>query len=367
MQTIILVRFGEIHLKGNNRHFFENALVNNIKKVINGKVEKSQGRIVVRTTDPNDAEKVAKIFGVVSVSIADEIENNQIEQYIKNYKGFPTDSKTFKVEVNRANKAYPLTSMDLAKKLGGIILEQNKNLKVDVVNPEYVLNIDVREKTYVFTKTLKGVGGVPVGTSGNALLFLSGGIDSPVAGWLAQKRGLKVNAMHFETPPYTSGASLEKVKALAKIIGVQKLYVVNLTDAMKEFKTKCNLAYTITLMRRLMVRVANHYNYQCIVTGENLGQVASQTIEGITTNNSLSTTPILRPLICYNKEEIIKLAKTIGTYQTSIISHQDCCAAFVPDKPVIKPTIKVCEQEENKIDYATLLDKIISSIEICEI
>lgn len=383
---IILVRYSEIYLKGKNRGFFERALVENVNLAITDyfkantacHAKKQNGRIVINGFLERDADEIAKavanVFGVHSVSIADELitDLNVIEQFCAKLQ---IPNGTFKVITNRADKKFELNSMQLNAHIGGILLDKNPGLSVDVHNPNYVLNIDIREngKTYIFTKTILGVGGMPVRTGGSGLLLLSGGIDSPVAGFLAAKRGLSLCAIHFTTPPFTSEASLEKVKTLAeslkKYCGGIRLFVVPITEQMQKIKKLCNEQYTITLMRRLMIQISEQIatanNIQCIVTGENLAQVASQTIEGITTNNVCAKTlPIIRPLICFDKEEIVTLAKKIGTYQTSIISHQDCCVTFVPERPATKPTIAKCEKEETKLDIEAMINKAIADTKI---
>jgi thiamine biosynthesis protein ThiI len=262
--------------------------------------------------------------------------------------------------VNRANKNFPHKSTDFSAICGERILKNNKGARVDLTAPKTEVSIDIRDGiAYVYDKVFVGVGGLPVGSSGKALCFLSGGIDSPVAAYLAAKRGLSVDFVHFATPPYTSTAAIDKVKRLVKILTQygcgNKLRVVNITEPMTLIRERRDKQYTITLMRRLMVRIATLLcakgKYDCIITGENLAQVASQTVKGIASNDCVaSKIPILRPLITYDKNEIISVARRIGTYNISIEPHADCCTVFVPESPIISPTIERCEREESIID-----------------
>ena len=385
MKRVILIRFGEIFLKGKNRGFFEKALFGNIKTALqnfDAEVAKIPGRYVVRNYDLDDeidiVERISQIPGIFSFSVADCFETSlekieeQAVEIMKNETG------TFKVETNRADKRLELNSMQISAKVGGRILATNKNLKVDIKNPNHVLSIDIREngETYIYEKVVLGVGGMPVGTSGSGLLLLSGGIDSPVAGYMMAKRGVKVAAVHFHSFPYTSNSAREKVEELASIIsaytGDMTIYMVSMTELQEQIHEKCDDSYMITLLRRGMFtiaeRIAKRHNKRMIITGENLGQVASQTIESMTVvSEVVKKVPILRPLIAFDKCEIIEIAKKIGTFETSIKPFEDCCTVFLPDSPIVKPELYKVKKEQEKIDFDEILDRAMESIEVIEI
>ena len=300
-----------------------------------------------------------------------EIESKAVE-VMKNLSG------TFKVETNRADKKLELNSMQISAKIGGKILASNKNLKVDIKNPDHILNIDIREngETYIYEKVIFGVGGMPVGTSGSGLLLLSGGIDSPVAGYMMAKRGVKVAAVHFHSFPYTSNSAREKVEELASIIsaytGDMTIYMVSMTELQEQIHEKCDDSYMITLLRRGMFtiaeRLAKRHNKKMIITGENLGQVASQTIESMTVvEEVVKQVPILRPLVAFDKCEIIDIAKKIGTFETSIKPFEDCCTVFLPDSPIVKPELYKVKKEQEKIDFDAILNRAMETVEVVEI
>jgi len=385
MEKVILIRFGEIFLKGKNRGFFEKALINNIRKSlesIDAEVVKVPGRYMVQnySVDVEDeiVERLSKVAGVFSFSTAiyfdtslDNITENAL-QMMSNLSG------TFKVVTNRADKTFELNSMEISREIGGRILSKNRNLKVEINNPDFVLNIDLREngKTFMFEKTYMGVGGMPVGTSGSGLVLLSGGIDSPVAVYMMAKRGVKLSAVHFHSYPYTSNFAREKVEELAKILtgftGDMTIYMVSMTELQEEINAKCDDAYTITLLRRGMFTIAERlckkYDKKMIVTGESLGQVASQTIESMTVvSEVVKETPIIRPLVAFDKCETIDIAKKIGTYETSIRPFEDCCTVFLPESPVVRPVLHKVLKEQNKLDFDAILDRAMESIEIVEI
>ena len=385
MKRVILIRFGEIFLKGKNRGFFEKVLLQNIKTALenfDAEVVKITGRYVVRGYNADDeidiVNKLSKISGIFSFSVAncfetsiDEIEKQAIE-IMKDEKG------TFKVETNRADKRLELNSMQISAKIGGKILASNKNLRVDIKNPEHVLSIDIREngETYVYEKVIFGVGGMPVGTSGSGLLLLSGGIDSPVAGYMMAKRGVKVSAVHFHSFPYTSNSAREKVEELASIIsaytGDMTIYMVSMTELQEQIHEKCDDSYMITLLRRGMFtiaeRIAKKHNKKMIITGESLGQVASQTIESMTVvSEVVKNVPILRPLVAFDKCETIDIAKKIGTYETSIKPFEDCCTVFLPESPVVHPQLYKVKREQDKIDFDAILNRAMETIEVVEI
>ena len=385
MKKVILIRFGEIFLKGKNRGYFEKSLVWNIRQAMqkfNADVTKVPGRYVVSNYAEDDEievmERIGKVAGIFSYSPAicfetdlDVIANQAVEMMADKV-------GTFKVETNRADKTLDKNSMQISAFIGGKILASNKDLKVEIKNPKHVLSIDIREnkETYMYTETILGVGGMPVGTSGGGLLLLSGGIDSPVAGYMVAKRGVKVSAVHFHSYPYTSNFAREKVEDLAKLIapytGDMTVYMVSMTELQEQIHAHCDDAYMITLLRRGMFTIAERlckkYDRKMIVTGENLGQVASQTIESMTVvEEVVKHTPIIRPLIAFDKCEIIDIAKKIGTYETSIKPFEDCCTVFLPDNPVVKPVLFKVRKEQEKIDFDAILDRAMESIEIVEI
>lgn len=382
MEKVIVVRYGEIFLKGKNRKFFENLLKENIQnslKNIPHKLICLQTRyLITNFGDSYDeiCQKLDKIFGIHSYSPAlliktdiDDIYKIATEQALK-------FSGTFKVETNRADKTFPYQSTEISMMAGGRILESNKNVKVDVKNPENIVRIDIREggKTLIYTDTIKGLGGLPTGCAGNGLLLLSGGIDSPVAGFMMAKRGMRLDALHFHSYPYTGVLAREKVETLAKKVseysGKMRLFIVSFTKIQEEIHEKCNESYMITLMRRFMMRIAqrlcNENGLQAIITGESLGQVASQTIESITSSNSVVNMPVLRPVIAFDKTDIIAISEKIDTYETSILPYEDCCTVFLPKNPLIKPRLDKVLIEESKLDVDTLIEEAINNLEIVE-
>lgn len=379
-EYVVIVRYGELYLKGKNRYLFENALIKNIKnklKDTKALVEKITGRIIISNIENNAQdiiERVQKVFGISSMSKALKLKTSM--QSIKDYCSSIELNGSFKVEVKRADKSFPMISNELEKLLGEIILNNNDNLKVDVHNPDHIVNVDIRETgyTYISFEKIKTLGGMPVGTSGKGLLMLSGGIDSPVAGFLMAKRGLQVNAVYFHSHPYTSEQAKQKVKDLAQIIatygGGLKLFIVPFTKIQEAIHLQCDNRYTITIMRRNMYRIAEKIallnDYNCLITGENLAQVASQTVQGITCSNSVLTSlPMFRPLISFDKIETIELSKKMGAYDISILPYQDCCTVFVPKNPIIKPQVEQAQIEESKIlDLNQLIDDAIKNAEI---
>lgn len=385
MKKVILIRFGEIFLKGKNRGFFEKTLTKNIEEAISGiaTVTKIPGRYIVDNfSEDNEyeiVEKLRKIPGIFSFSVACAVPTDmaQIEQTAISV--MSDLSGSFKVDTNRADKhTLELNSMEISAKVGGEILKNCKNLRVDVKNPDFTLYIDVREnkETYIYEKSVMGVGGMPVGTSGAGLLLLSGGIDSPVAGYMMAKRGVKVAAVHFHSFPYTSNFAREKVERLAKIIsaytGPITVYMISVAALQEEIHAKCDDSYMITLLRRGMFTIAEKlckkYGKKMIITGESLGQVASQTIESMTVvSNVVKSTPIMRPLVAFDKCETIELAKKIGTFDTSIEPFEDCCTVFLPDSPVVRPRLYEVLEQEQKLDFDGLIERAMESLEIVEI
>lgn len=375
----ILLRFGELFLKGENRHLFENALLNNIRKKLSGqkfKLYRTQGRIMV--SDFEDEEEIVdlltKVFGLYSLSVAEEVDATveKITDYIKTIK---LEKGTFKVEVNRADKRFPIKSMDFASELGGVLLDNNKNAEVDLYNPDRKIVVDIRNngKAYIFDKTIYCQGGLPLGTSGKALLLLSGGIDSPVAGYLMAKRGLKLEALHFHSYPYTSPEAKQKVFDLAKKLSVYndevRVHCISFTQVQESIHQNCSPEFMITIMRRIMMRIAERIcqreSLGAIVTGESLGQVASQTMQSMTVTESvLKKVPVFRPCIGMDKEEIVSIAKKIDTFKISILPFEDCCTVFLPKNPVIKPRVAQAEAEEGKLNLEELIEGALATEEI---
>lgn len=385
MEKVILIRFGEIFLKGKNRGFFEKALFNNIKKSlqsIEASVVKVPGRFMVEGYNEEDEieiiDRLKKVAGIFSFSPAIYFETS-LENIASNANDLMSGlSGTFKVSTNRADKKFQLNSMEISREIGGRILENNPDLKVDINSPMHVLNIDLREngKTFMFEKVVFGVGGMPVGTSGSGLVLLSGGIDSPVAVYMMAKRGVKISAVHFHSYPYTSNFAREKVEDLAKTLtgftGDMTVYMVSMTELQEQINAHCDDSYMITLLRRGMFTIAERlckkFGKKMIITGESLGQVASQTIESMTVvSEVVKSTPIIRPLVAFDKCETIELAKKIGTFETSIKPFEDCCTVFLPDSPVVRPKLFDVLKEQEKIDFYAILDRAMNSIEVVEI
>jgi len=377
MNNVILIRFNEIHLKGGNKKYFTKLLQNNIKSALKGiecKLENIQNRLLVRNFDDEDEiiNILKCVFGVHSISKA--IEMNNDANLIKDYVSKIEVNSTFKCNVNRADKSFPIKSNDFACDLGEIVLNNNKSAKVDIHNPETTIYVDIREngKTYIFYEIIHAYSGLPLGEYRDGLLLLSGGIDSPVAGFCMAKRGLRQDVLHFDSFPYTSPQAREKVidlaKTIKKYIGSKYMYICSMTKLQEEFHINCKEEYAINLLRRSMIRVANiiceKYNYKTIITGESLGQVASQTIESLTSTNAVAKYPVLRPLISFNKDEIINIAKEINTYETSILPYEDCCTVFLPKFPIIKPKVTEAEKEEDKINLDVLINFVIENMQV---
>lgn len=381
MKNLLLLRYGEIHLKGKNRRYFENVLLSNIKRATKDfccKVQAINGRYLVEDYEPRDEKKlisqIQKVFGLVSLSRAVEIDTD-IKEIENQLKALKITQKTFRVSVVRADKTFPMRSSELEPMFGGFILDANPNLKVSLKNYDVDVIVEIREnkKTYIISEKIPCLGGMPVSTSGRGLLLLSGGIDSPVAGFEIAKRGMSISAVHFHSYPYTSEQAKQKVVKLRDIIsdycGNIKLYCVKFTHIQEEIHKNCDEEYMITIMRRFMMRIAEKIclknKYQAIITGESLGQVASQTIEGMTSTQSvLNVVPILRPLVCFDKQETMTIAQHIGTYETSILPYEDCCTVFLPKNPLIKPKLNKVEEQESKLDIEALVDEALAEMEI---
>lgn len=381
MKKAILLRFGEIFLKGKNKYVFDNMLMHNILQSLKDykvKLTKISGRYIIdeyeEIFENEIIEKLSHIFGLYSLSptFVVETSQNNIEECLKNIE---LDCNTFKVEVKRADKLFPIQSIEFASLMGGVILDKYNNLKVNLKNPDTTIYIEIREdgKSYIYSKIIKCAGGMPVGSSGGGLLLLSGGIDSPVAGYLMSKRGMPLHAIHFHSFPYTSQLAKDKVITLAKIIseytGNITLHIVPFTKIQEEIHKNCKPEFMITLMRRIMMRIAEiiakENNLKAIITGESLAQVASQTIESITVTNSvINDLPVLRPLIAMDKEDIIEISKKINTYETSILPYEDCCTVFLPEHPLIKPKLEKVLKEEERLDIKNLIDNALKQVEI---
>ena len=372
MEKLIMIKYGELTTKKDNRKEFIKVLTKNIERLIDEKIEiiKDNSRMFIKCENENIAQKFEKIFGVHGISIVYKVNNNYEDVLKKSLEIMDKNKKTFKVVTKRSDKDFEIKSMDYSRHLGGLILK-NSSYKVDVHNPEVILNVEIRkEGTYIYTDEIKGPGGYPVGVQGKGLLMLSGGIDSPVAGYLAMKRGVNVEAIYFDSPPHTSIEAKNKVKKLSEILneysGTFKLHVVPFTKIQEEIYKKCPDNYMITIMRRMMYRIAEKYSKKIkakiIINGESIGQVASQTLESMVCINNVTNMPVIRPVATYDKLEIIDLAKKINTYETSILPYEDCCTIFVPKHPVIKPDLEKSIEYENAIEYDELIDECIDNI-----
>ena len=384
MEKIIIIRYCEIHLKGKNRNFFESLLEKNIRKAvadIDCVIEKAQSRYLVKRFSDFDydiiVEKLLKISGIHSLSLGYEVRSELGEIYKCAQFIMENKSGTFKVETNRADKKFPKTSVEVSREVGGYLLSKNKQLKVNVVSPEHVCSVDIRENgtTYLFSDVVKGIGGMPAGSSGHGTIMISGGIDSPVAAFMMAKRGMHLSAVHFHSFPYTGEAAKQKVIDLTKIVseysGGIDLHVVSFTKIQEAIHERCPEEMMITMMRRFMFRIAERLSLkigsQAIITGESLGQVASQTIESITTSNSVVTMPVLRPLIGFDKLEIIEISRKIGAYKTSILPYEDCCTVFLPKYPLIKPKMDKVLEAESRLDVEALIEEAMNNIEVYEL
>ena len=381
MRNAIIIRYCEIHLKGKNRGFFEKMLKENIKnslKEFKFTFTTMHSRYLIEDYDPLDYElitqKLHKIAGVHTYSNALVVEND-FEKIFEAASYLCKDKiGTFKVNTNRADKTFSPNSMETSMLLGGRLLElYGKNISVDVKNPDFTLYVDIREdgKTFVYTDVIPCLSGMPVGSAGKGLLLISGGIDSPVAGYMMCKRGMKLNCLHFHSFPYTGEAAKEKVIELTKRVGEYNgginLYVVSFTHIQEAIHEHCPEEFMITIMRRFMMRIAERLAIQqgdqAIITGESLGQVASQTIESITSSNSVVTMPMLRPLIAFDKLDIIEISKKIDTYETSILPYEDCCTVFLPKYPAIKPNLERVKRAESKLDIESLINEAFKKVE----
>lgn len=387
MFQAFLIKYGEIGVKGKNRYLFEDALMRQIRfslKDVEGTfhVHKSQGRIYVECEGYYDydetVEALKRVFGIVGICPVVHVEDKGFDQLKKDVvdymdKMYPDKNTTFKVEARRGKKSYPKTSMEINCDLGEAILEAFPEIRVDVHKPAVKLNIEVRELIYIYSEIIPGPGGMPVGTNGKAMLLLSGGIDSPVAGYMIAKRGVELEATYFHAPPYTSERAKQKVVDLAKLVskysGPIKLNIVNFTDIQLYIYEKCPHDELTIIMRRYMMKIAEHFAKESgclgLITGESIGQVASQTMQSLAATNDVCTIPVYRPVIGFDKQEIVEIAEKINTFETSILPFEDCCTIFVAKHPVTKPNINIIRRsEENlaeKIDE--LMAEAINSVE----
>ena len=380
MKKIILIKFGELTTKKSNRMTFVNLLENNIKVMLKNyeiKIIKNRVRMFIEVINDNDfeiiVEKLKKVFGIHSIVICYEVDTN-IDTIKDNCLNISKDInfKTFKVETKRSNKQFPISSMEFNNIIGGLLLKNIQNIKVDVHNPEYILKIEIRDsKTYIYSKEIAGIGGYPVGVQGKGLLMLSGGIDSPVAGYMAMKRGVKIECVYFESPPHTSLMARNKVIDLVKKLcdyqGEIKLHIIKFTDIQENIYRNINADYMITIMRRMMYRISTNImdkrNCKVLINGESIGQVASQTLTSMRVINDVTNYPVIRPVACLDKLEIIEISKKIGTYDISILPYEDCCTIFLPKHPVINPNLDLAIKYENSFDYNVLLEDAIKNIE----
>lgn len=378
MRELLLVRFGEIFLKGLNRPYFMRMLVRKIRQAVEpvgAKVLLHDSRVLV--TDFTDKEecirRITKVFGVHSVCPAVEMDKDDFDALCDKAVDMTRGLKgTFKVSARRSDKRYPMDSPAINIEMGGRILDANPDLSVDVHHPDHVLNVEIRDMAYLYVQVIPAVGGMPVGTNGRATLLLSGGIDSPVAGWMIAKRGVQISAVHFYSYPYTSDRAKEKVLDLARILSESccgiRVHVVPFTNIQMAIHEKCPEEYTTLIMRRYMMRIAEKIAVQersgALITGESIGQVASQTMEALGTTDSVVSMPVFRPLIGFDKEEIVEVARRIGTFETSSLPYEDCCTVFTPRHPATHPKLEKIEIGERCLDADALIAEALAGVEI---
>ena len=375
MEKVIIIKYGELTTKKDNINYFLSCLKDNIVSSIgnDAKIKLDKGRMFIYT-DKYDfvINKLKYVFGIHEINLGYKLDSNDIKEIENSLKKLikEKDFNTFKVETKRSYKNYKMTSMEISKYLGGIVLKNKDNISVDVHNPEVTINVEVRsDSSYIYFDRIKGIGGYPVGSLGKGMLMLSGGIDSPVAGYLALKRGVRLEAVYFESPPHTSEAAKNKVIKLAQILtnysGYIKLHIVNFTEIQESIYKNIPHDYLITIMRRMMYRIteklAKKNNAKVIINGESIGQVASQTLTSISVINNVINMPVIRPVACLDKLEIIDIANKINTYETSILPYEDCCTIFVPTHPVINPVLSSAEEYEKLINYDELISDAINN------
>lgn len=386
MNRLVLVRYGEIILKGLNRPVFEDLLVKNIKQALKDecelKIYKAQATIYIEPKDDSCTEsiveKLKKVFGIVSIVAAYPAEKNMDDvekQIINNLAPDLNAAKTFKVIAKRADKKFHMTSPQICEEIGGRILERFPHLTVDVKNPEINVYVEIREHGYVHLDKIQGAGGMPSGSNGRAMLLLSGGIDSPVAGYMIGKRGVYMEAVHFFSYPYTSDRAKDKVLKLASIIasytGSLKVHIVPFTDIQLEIRDKCPEEHLTLVMRRFMMaiaeRIALKRSCQALITGESIGQVASQTMSALAVTDDAVSMPVFRPLIGMDKEEIVEISRKIDTFETSILPYEDCCTVFTPRHPTTKPKVEMIVRSQEKLDIERLINEAVEGTEIVEV
>lgn len=382
MEKIIIIKYGELSTKKDNINYFLSCLKDNIINSV-GKynIKFDRGRMFIQTDNSNYDEIVSKlqnVFGIHEINLGYKIDSNDINDIENNLINLLKDKsfKTFKVETKRSYKNYSMNSMEISRYLGGVVLKNFNDIKVDVHNPELLINIEVRsDNAYIYFDKIAGIGGYPVGSLGKGMLMLSGGIDSPVSGYLALKRGVRIEGIYFESPPHTSEAAKNKVLELTRILtkysGYVRLHIVNFTNIQESIYKNIPHEYLITIMRRMMYRIseriAKRSNAKVIINGESIGQVASQTLTSMFAINSVINMPVIRPVACLDKLEIIDIAKKIGTYETSILPYEDCCTIFVPEHPVINPTIEKCVEYEKLIDVDGLINEAVNNVEVIKV
>ncbi len=390
MKHVFLVKYGELAIKGKNRHLFENKLVTNIKRNLKSVGEflvvKEQGRIMVEPVDDQNIDvdqvldRLSRIFGIVGIAYGlkeEEVSFDAIKRLALMQMKEECEDKevTFKVETKRADKRFPMNSMEISAQIGAYLLEELKDkATVNVRNPEVTLMVELRNHTYVYAKTHKGAGGMPYGTNGKATVLLSGGIDSPVAAWMIAKRGVEVDAIYFHAPPYTSERAKQKVVDLAKKVAVytgnMTLHIINFTDIQLKIYEKCPHEQLTLIMRRIMMyiaeAIAKRNNSMALITGESIGQVASQTVQSLIVTDDAATMPVFRPLIGFDKEEIVQIAKRIDTFETSILPFEDCCTIFVAKHPETKPKLEYIKRSEEALEdiIEDMVKKAIEEMEI---
>ena len=381
MEKLIFIKYAELNTKKDNINFFLDKLKTNISFILNNSdanIIYDKGRMFIETKDiDNTIDKLSHVFGIHSIVVAYKM-NNSFDTISSNLLELIKDKefKTFKVETKRSDKTYPMDSMEISRKLGGVLLKNIPDIKVDVHNPEKRINVEIRKDyAYLYIDEYPGCNGYPVGTSGKTLLMLSGGIDSPVAGYMAMKRGMKIECIYFAAPPHTSMDAQDKVLNLAKKLALYncniKVHVINFTEIEEAIYRYLPREYLITIMRRMMyritTRVAKKIKAKAIINGESIGQVASQTLDSISCIGCVTDIPVIRPVACLDKLEIIDIAKRINTYETSILPFEDCCTIFVPDHPVINPKKELCEEYEKLIPYEDMINKCVNNEEIIKI
>ncbi len=379
MEKVILIKYGELTTKKANRNLFINIITDNIRAALSNydvNIEKNRVRMFI-TTSPSSFDEVLSIlqniFGIHSIVVAYKVNTNIDTIYSSVLEvASSVDFSTFKVETERADKSFPISSPDFSRNIGAHILKNIPGKKVDVHTPDYLLRLEIRhDYTYIYSKEIKGSGGYPLGVAGKGLLMLSGGIDSPVAGYLAMKRGIKLECIYFESPPHTTPAAKNKVESLVRILNKYqpsiRLHVINFTKIQEAIYKNIDPTYMITIMRRMMYRITEKVlrERKCyvIINGESVGQVASQTLTSMQVINNVTNLPVIRPVACFDKLEIIDISRKIGTYETSILPYEDCCTIFLPKHPVINPDLSTAIKYENSFDYATLIEEAVNTRE----